>query len=54
MTLGLDPGFLYALPLFHFAPADKAVQVVDQEDHKADENGNISDIFDGCQGPQNH
>ena len=33
------------LPLLHALPADEAIQVIDQEHHKADSDGKIADIL---------
>ena len=44
--------FVSALSFLHFAPVQKAVQIVGKEHHKTDDDGKIGKIFDGGERPQ--
>ena len=42
------------LSFLHAPPADEAVEVIDQEHNKADDDGNVGDILQGGQRPQHN
>ena len=46
--------FKLFLPLSHSAPIYEAVEVVDEEDGKADRDREVGKIVERCQNPQNY